>query len=566
MAVPPLNPNVRIVDPETGLPTPEFMRWWQDQADTNATITVFVDAEDVSGVFDLIDDTQGAVLYRGADEWATLTPGTSGQVLTTQGAVANPVWANVAATFIQLTDTPSAYTGEAGNTVVVNGTEDGLEFGAAPGGTSTPISAAYWRFSDLTAGSLTGRSAAEFDLTDRDGATITASAVDAFTEFSATYAAEKAVDDDTGTFWSSNGVNAGEWYEFQFASATTLGGATITARNDSDSDQTPYQFDVEYSDDGVAWTTAGTTVESYSDYTAGESKTFDFTTVTVTTTAFAISEGGTGATSAAGARTNLGIRELLSSVRTYYVDGTSGSDSNDGLSSGAGAFATIQKAIDVVSDDIDLGGFDVTVSIADDTYGQVDLKTITGAGTLKLVGNTTTPSNVVIESDATFTGAIDARFITGTYSLSGIRISGGGTNEYGIWAQGPGVQIIVEEAVEFHTTSRDQILVFDTAAVNLYECEITGSAGRFLFAATNGVFNVQPPRDITLTGTPAFSTAFIETRTSSVVNLPNAVFTGSATGKRYEAKTNSVIFTDGEATTWLPGDSAGTTSDGGVYS
>lgn len=36
---------------------------------------------------------QGAVLYRGASAWAALAPGTSGDVLTTAGAGANPSWA-----------------------------------------------------------------------------------------------------------------------------------------------------------------------------------------------------------------------------------------------------------------------------------------------------------------------------------------------------------------------------------------------------------------------------------------------------------------------------------------
>lgn len=37
--------------------------------------------------------TQGAILYRSATAWTTLAPGTSGFVLTTQGAGANPSWA-----------------------------------------------------------------------------------------------------------------------------------------------------------------------------------------------------------------------------------------------------------------------------------------------------------------------------------------------------------------------------------------------------------------------------------------------------------------------------------------
>jgi len=41
-------------------------------------------------------NTQGSVLYRGASGWAALSPGTSGQYLTTGGASANPSWTTVA--------------------------------------------------------------------------------------------------------------------------------------------------------------------------------------------------------------------------------------------------------------------------------------------------------------------------------------------------------------------------------------------------------------------------------------------------------------------------------------
>lgn len=46
----------------------------------------------ISAVLDLIDDTRGAVLYRGATAWAALAPGTAGEVLSTNGAGADPAW------------------------------------------------------------------------------------------------------------------------------------------------------------------------------------------------------------------------------------------------------------------------------------------------------------------------------------------------------------------------------------------------------------------------------------------------------------------------------------------
>jgi hypothetical protein len=49
-----------------------------------------------STVLDVIGSTQGDILYRSATGWAVLAPGTSGQVLQTGGASANPSWTSAA--------------------------------------------------------------------------------------------------------------------------------------------------------------------------------------------------------------------------------------------------------------------------------------------------------------------------------------------------------------------------------------------------------------------------------------------------------------------------------------
>ena len=53
------------------------------------------DAEEVSAseLLDWLGSTRGAILYRGAAGWAILTPGTSGYVLTSGGAGADPSYA-----------------------------------------------------------------------------------------------------------------------------------------------------------------------------------------------------------------------------------------------------------------------------------------------------------------------------------------------------------------------------------------------------------------------------------------------------------------------------------------
>lgn len=54
----------------------------------------------VTSVLDLIGSTQGQILYRGASSWSALGVGTSGQLLQSGGAAANPSWV----TGIALTD------------------------------------------------------------------------------------------------------------------------------------------------------------------------------------------------------------------------------------------------------------------------------------------------------------------------------------------------------------------------------------------------------------------------------------------------------------------------------
>ena len=60
---------------------------------------------------DSISSTQGAILYRGASSWAVLGTGTSGQLLKTQGAGANPVWVSPAVEIcIAISDETTALT------------------------------------------------------------------------------------------------------------------------------------------------------------------------------------------------------------------------------------------------------------------------------------------------------------------------------------------------------------------------------------------------------------------------------------------------------------------------
>src|SRR5205814_1708724 len=46
----------------------------------------------------ILSSAQGSLVYRGASAWTVLAPGTSGQLLATQGAAANPQWITASGT------------------------------------------------------------------------------------------------------------------------------------------------------------------------------------------------------------------------------------------------------------------------------------------------------------------------------------------------------------------------------------------------------------------------------------------------------------------------------------
>lgn len=59
----------------------------------NAIRRLLTTTDGLTAILDMLSSTRGSVLYRGANGWAALPPGTVGQVLTSGGAGADPLWA-----------------------------------------------------------------------------------------------------------------------------------------------------------------------------------------------------------------------------------------------------------------------------------------------------------------------------------------------------------------------------------------------------------------------------------------------------------------------------------------
>lgn len=262
-----------------------------------------------------------------------------------------------------------------------------------------------------------------------------------------------------------------------------------------------------------------------------------------------------------------GVRNQLTAPRTYYVDASSGNDANDGLTSGT-PFASIQYAIDTAAS-LDLGVYDITIDLANGTYPEeIVLKRFTGAGTITLLGDPTTPSNVVIDPDDTTKLAIYANGTNG-YILDGMKIEPSASLIAGRKAIRADDCLLKFQNIEFGSGygGTGGRLIWATVGATIWaigDYEFTADADRGIEILQNSTYLQTSGVTGTLTGTPDFATAFLVTNSGSTAYISGS-YSGAATGKRYEASELSLVRSGDGTATFFPGDVAGSTASGAVY-
>lgn len=194
-------------------------------------------------------------------------------------------------------------------------------------------------------------------------------------------------------------------------------------------------------------------------------------------------------------------REKLTSSRTYYVR-TNGSDSNTGLvNSAGGAFLTIQKALDTIAS-IDIATNAVTVSVADGTYTGANTVSAPwlGSGLVSVVGNTSTPANVIINPPG---GGCFIVSGGGTLTISGMELRG----NVGAWAK-TASSIQISTAMRFGPTTAYQIYPNRGTITIGADYTICGGAINHISVDSGGAIS-GTSLNVTLTNAPAFSGNFL---------------------------------------------------------
>jgi hypothetical protein len=253
------------------------------------------------------------------------------------------------------------------------------------------------------------------------------------------------------------------------------------------------------------------------------------------------------------------FREQLSAAKNYYVR-TDGSDSNTGLANTAGgAFLTLQKAVDVIWQTLDLNGFDVTINIGNGTYtaGALMSGPQFGEGLVYFIGDVSTPANVVISVTG---GDCFASLYGARYAVRGVKMQ---TTTSGHCLKAYLASFASFQSVEFGASAEMHVecgqgstIIADGAYT------INGGAMAHFHCGSFGLIT-SGTLIVTLTGTPAFSSYFAGAAQGGII-ITGLTFTGSATGPRYLSHRGGVI-SAAAVDPALPGDTAGRVATGGVY-
>lgn len=251
-------------------------------------------------------------------------------------------------------------------------------------------------------------------------------------------------------------------------------------------------------------------------------------------------------------------RLILTSDITFYVNASTGNDLNNGLTAGT-AFQNIQTVLDYVRDDWDLGGYTVTITVADGTYTEnLSMWPVVGYGSVEIIGNQATPASVQLNGSITVEGAS-----SGDYILRGLRVDNLTGNGLRVAQHG---KLSISD-VHFGTVLGSHIEMINNSVLFIIgNYGIIGN-GEFHFeidancAVEASGITVDILNNLTFTGVFAICRNGIIRMTNITYNL-----VGTVTGQRYSVVQNGVIATtpNGDPN-YFPGTIAGTTATGGIY-
>lgn len=251
---------------------------------------------------------------------------------------------------------------------------------------------------------------------------------------------------------------------------------------------------------------------------------------------------------------------------TFYVDASIGNDANPGTSPSL-PFLTGQGAVDAISVNYASSGI-VTVNFAHGTYNGFTVNSSFIAN-WNFVGDSGSPNSVVLLAVSSgINGGNSVKANNCSLSLTGFAFSSFNFNV------NCSVSNLVMTNCNLEGSANSYCIGLFNNSTGLIYGSIGVSGGGVGFLTSNNgsqtsMGNAAGPTltlTFTIAGTFAISAAGFTAFDGGITFSPGVItLSGTATGVRYIANANGVINTQGSGGTYLPGNAAGSTANGGQY-
>jgi len=250
-------------------------------------------------------------------------------------------------------------------------------------------------------------------------------------------------------------------------------------------------------------------------------------------------------------------RQRLTAGVSVYIDPTNGNDTTGTGTIGA-PFKTFAVAFPYAVDRYDLVNFTVTFQFVGTAFTeQILANEVVSVGggnfVLDFSGGTLHTSGPCIRWKGERSGIVTVQ-----------NVDLASTGNSAIIVQ-DSTFLSVGDGVRFGTCGLYHVQAIDYGLPLLFtNYEIYGGANAHIVAQERATFQFYFPPVVTLTGTPAFTTAFAWALRGGFIYAGGTTFNGSATGPRFITD-RSTIDTGNAGLSYFPGSSAGSGNGGGTY-
>lgn len=249
-----------------------------------------------------------------------------------------------------------------------------------------------------------------------------------------------------------------------------------------------------------------------------------------------------------------------------YVNGSTGDDSNNGLSP-ATAKKTITAAVNTAWT-FPPSQYTITIHVADGTYSESVYTPSVPGPAVVITGNASTPQNVVVQSPT----ANRHCFQVGgpnTLTVQNLKVISASGTSCGFSSALSGANLITQNTVS-GACSFAVHQAYSGASLSIGNHVYAGNAQYAIYAGSSGSVSLAQNASYALSGLMTLTAWAVAVSggnigTSPIPNLPTFTNPSNATCKKYEATLNGVIYSGGGGANYFPGNSAGTTSTGGQY-